>query len=226
MQINRKNIFIISIFILHQYPLFGLDKSIGYISSLTVPWYSGSGWDYSFQSHADEDHPQAELKNNPIVGFSMGIIGEYPLNRYISLRSEVLLSALGGGYVYAYPDGNTDAVLISEINLGIPFSLKLNLLTVRSNVLYLTGGAQISTLLHQAEYSQSGPVFQKEELERDQFTTLNFAGIGGLGLDVPHKNHVIFLELSYLRELNSTFRNKVSVYQNVLKMSCGIRWIF
>jgi hypothetical protein len=204
--------------------VFPESNSIGYISSLTLPWYSGGGWDDFLEDSSQELSPTA-VENTSLIGFSLGLIAVSPINRYLSLRCEVLLSAQGGGYTFEYPNGDSDANLISEINLGIPFSLKVNVLSVQNNVLYLFGGLQMSALLSQAEYAQQGAVFNKTKLDRDDFSILNFSWIGGIGVDVPHRDHIIFLELSYLRETDSTLIIYENVHQNVLKMSCGIRWV-
>jgi hypothetical protein len=204
--------------------LFGMVPSLGYISSLTVPWYSGPGWDDFMESRNADEPSITDIQNNPIIGFSIGIIGEYPFNRYISFRGEMLLSASGGGYARVYQDGNIETNLISEINLDFPISVKINIFPLGRNMLYLTGGFQISTLLNQNEFAQNGPVFDKRELERGQFAPLGFGGIGGIGLDVPRKDHIIFLEIRFLRELTTSFIRDEPVYQNIISMSCGIRW--
>lgn len=196
--------------------LFSLEKSFGYVSSISVPSYSGSGWD-SFLTENDAE-------NNPIVGLGLGLSGEYPLNPRISLRADLLFSAVGGGYVQKSTEGEKQTRIISEINLDLPMMIKLNLLSADKIAFYTMGGFQAGLLLSQSEYTQDGAVFNKEVLNRSSFNTIGWGGTAGFGAEVYMVKQYIYVEIRCLREFSSSFRDRESVYQNNISFSTGMRW--
>lgn len=196
--------------------LFSQKMSFGYVSSISVPSYSGSGWD-SFLAENDAE-------NNPIVGLGLGLTGEYPVSSRISLRTDLLFSAVGGGYVQKSTEGENQARLISEINLYLPLMIKLNLLSADKISFYTMGGFQTGLLLSQSEYTQDGAVFDKEVLNRSSFNPIEWGGTAGFGAEVYMVKQFIYVEIRYMREFSSSFRDRESVYQNNISFSTGMRW--
>lgn len=215
MNLNRKVIFLIILFF-SSHALFSQSMSFGYVSSISVPGYSGRGWDSFLTEH--------DAENNPLIGLGLGLTGEYSLNPKISLRTDLLFSAAGGGYVQEGEDGEDEARLISEINLDLPLMIKWNFQSARKISFYSMVGPQVSFLLYQSEHTQDGAVFDKESRSRSSFNPAGWGATGGIGAEVFTVNQFIYMELRYLREFNSSFSNIGSVYQNIISFSTGMRW--
>ncbi|OQY34949.1 MAG: hypothetical protein B6241_03480 [Spirochaetaceae bacterium 4572_59] len=85
-------------------------------------------------------------------------------------------------------------------------------------------GPQVSLLLFQSGYTQDGAVFDKVLLSRFYFNPVGWGGTSGIGAEVFTVNQFVYMELRYLREFNSSFRDTGSVYQNTISFSTGMRW--
>jgi len=208
------------------FPAAGLwsgDWSWGYTSSISLPFYSGSGFD-RFLDDVSEAEGVESAGNNPIIGFSLGGQTERCLSDLFSLRGEVLLSAAGGGYVETFTDGISSAHLISEMNLDIPVLVKIKKQLKGERHVYLMAGPQLSVLLYQAEYIQDDFRFDKIRNNREDFHTFGAGLLGGAGLDLPLGRYRFFFELRYLYEFSDSLRADDPFRQNVVSFTSGMRF--
>jgi hypothetical protein len=172
----------------------------------------------------EQDSSLIAVEGNPLIGVSLGFVSKVPLNTALSLRTALILSASGGGYVTTSDDNERSSHLLTEYNLEIPLFLKWHYIPLSPGILYFIGGPQVSILLYQQEFEQNGAVFDHKTLNRDMFQPTGFGFAGGLGMDVPQQNYTIYLEMMILREISSSFRSVDKVFQTAVAFNTGIRW--
>lgn len=181
--------------------LFGeIDYRYGFSASFGLPFYSGSG----FEDYLDEQESSLsanDVTNNPIIGSSIGLIFEVPLNNKFTAHSELNLVGTGGGYVASFDD-ETSSHLLSEINLELALFIKYYFGSGETQV-YLLGGPQQSYLLLSAEYIQDGSAFDKYDGLDYDFFGLAFGA--GVGIEFSLVDHRGFIELRFSHEFTDTF---------------------
>ncbi len=192
----------------------------GMIGTFSMPFYTGSG----YSSFMDNQIGSFEkVQNNPILGFSLGPTVEYSFHSRLSLQTELLLSAAGGGYVLVSGD-EREAHLINKFNLDIPVMLKYRIPLKKDRWVYFMAGPQLSILLAESEIVQDGHEYNKHTNSRDMYNPVGLGVMTALGWQGEMKKVDVLLELRYSRDFTRSIRDIGSNYQNVVSIGTGLKF--
>lgn len=139
-----------------------------------------------------------EIQTDAITSYHAGIITRIGLTKSVALQPELLYSTQGASYDNAIGEFKNELGYVS-----IPFLLKINL----SESLSLEAGPQASFLLS-----------KKDEFNLRDYNTFEFAGAGGLGLQLTDN---LFIQARYILGLTEISRN-AEAKNSVFQLSAGI----
>lgn len=139
-----------------------------------------------------------EIQTDAITSYHAGALLEIGITKSFALQPELLYSTQGASYDNALGEFKNELGYVS-----IPFLLKINL----SESLSLEAGPQASFLLS-----------KKDEFDLRDYNSFEFAGAGGLGLQLTDN---LFIQARYILGLTEISRN-AQAKNSVFQLSAGI----
>jgi len=155
--------------------------------------------------------PNALLQTTWLPGAVAGIYAPWGVGPRMELQPEILISAMGSGYI----EPDQDRYTVRSMYIQVPVSFKMYL----SNAFNLHGGVQASRLI------SAERTFAEDRSDfTSRFNRMDYALIGGLGLDLASG---FDFTLRYLNGMTPVLANDQVLFprNQALSMTAGYRMV-